>query len=118
MSESAFQSDPARPSEPPHAGERAPSSGSSIRRRWRIFRGPPRTATERERSEREAISGRCPGCGGLVRFSPAASPIYRCPHCETPLVADSGALDVEQAVHTRLYQMIASINVARIDPDR
>jgi len=105
----------ARPSgsEAAPGGERRP-----IRRRWQIFRGPPRLALGLERSDREAISGRCPGCGGLVRLSPTGSAVYRCPHCETPLVADSTALDVERAVHTRLYQLIASINVARVDSDR
>lgn len=86
-------------------------ASSSVSRKWRLFRGsklqPLRPGRPRERVAEEVV-GHCPGCGTLVRFSAAVSPVSRCRHCETPLVVAVGGLDIETAVQARLYRATSS----------
>lgn len=86
-------------------------------RRWRLllarvsyagprFHTPPRLAEE--------LRGCCPGCGTTIVFYATSSPLARCGHCETPLVADCEGLNIEQAVYARLYDAPASADVQQI----
>lgn len=94
------------------SGATAQRTGTRLRR-WRLFRAsklPIRRAWRPPAHDQdEVLAGHCPGCGGQVRFSAAASPVYRCPHCETPLFAAVGGLDVETAVQSRLYRVIYAL---------
>jgi hypothetical protein len=87
------------------AMSRAAMAGATARR-WRLLKGPSLRASARLRrseSDVKEVVGRCPGCGGLVRLPAGASPVCRCGHCETPLIACVDGLDVELAVQARLY---------------
>ena len=96
--------------------DRSAQQAASTPRRRRLFRGlalPSGWAVRSRRPVEEAV-GHCPGCGGLIRVSAAASPVYRCGHCETPLLATVDGLDVETAVQSRLYRAIASIGTQTV----
>lgn len=74
----------------------APAS-SSASPQWL---GP--SMTFRAERQRELLT-RCPGCGDRVRWQPNEAAVHRCPRCETPWRLSLRDLDVEYAVHERLY---------------
>lgn len=84
----------------------------SLSRARRLLRGaalqPVRASGSRTHSADEVVR-HCPACGGQVRFAAAASPFFRCGHCETPLISAVGELDVEAAVQARLYRAVSSV---------
>jgi ribosomal protein S27E len=93
------------------------SEAFAARRRRRLLPIALGTGTRRP-GEPEAVHGRCPGCGALVRVSPDAATGHRCAQCETPLIAGVGGLDIEQAVQSRLYRTLTSGTVEHRGPRR
>jgi ribosomal protein S27E len=65
------------------------------------------------------LIGRCPGCGMPVEWPDDGSRERRCADCETILVESVGGLDIERAVHSRLYRHAGeSLDVPRLEARR